>query len=113
MAIISWYAVTIDSHDARKAAAFWSEATGWPIAESDSTETHVVIRPTAGGPQITFNAVPEPKTIKNRLHLDIISDDFAADAARLTLLGAIQVREFEQWSTFRDIEGNEFDLIAG
>jgi predicted enzyme related to lactoylglutathione lyase len=112
MAITAWYAVTIDSQDARKAAAFWSEATGWPIAESDSSDTHVVIRPGPSGPQITFNAVPELKTIKNRLHLDIISDDFEADAARLTLLGATQVSEFGQWTTFRDVEGNEFDLIA-
>jgi hypothetical protein len=60
---------------------------------------------------------PRTKTSKNRLHLDLITSDFDAETARLLALGAVKVKEICQngarWLTFLDIEGNEFDLIAG
>jgi hypothetical protein len=61
---ISWYAVTVDCTDARKVAAFWSAATGWAIAEHDSSAEHVVLRPGGALPQLAFNTVPEPKPSK-------------------------------------------------
>ena len=64
-----------------------------------------------------FNKVPEPKTVKNRLHLDVISETFDAEKERLLNLGAQRLRDIQRdksrWTTFADIEGNEFDLIAG
>jgi hypothetical protein len=55
--------------------------------------------------------------VKNRLHLDLITTEFDAETQRLLDLGARQVRDVRQggarWTTFADIEGNEFDLIAG
>ena len=61
--------------------------------------------------------VREPKIVKNRVHLDIISDTFGAETERLLRLGAQKLNEVEagksRWTTFADIEGNEFDLIAG
>ncbi len=55
--------------------------------------------------------------VKNRLHLDLISDTFETEAERLLSLGARLLRDVEagqsRWTTFADIEGNEFDLIAG
>jgi hypothetical protein len=61
--------------------------------------------------------VPEPKTVKNRLHLDLVSDTFDAETGRLLSLGARRLRDLQgdksRWTTFADIEGNEFDLIAG
>jgi len=69
-----------------------------------------------GGPLIVFNKVPEPKIVKNRLHLDLISDTFDAETERLLSLGAQRLRDLQadksRWTTFADIEGNEFDLIA-
>ena len=66
---------------------------------------------------VVFNVVPEPKTVKNRLHLDLISDTFVAETERLLSLGARRLRDVQtdqaRWTTFADIEGNEFDLIAG
>lgn len=54
--------------------------------------------------------------MKNRPHLDLITD-FEAETERLIGLGSNKLREIEQgearWTTFGDIEGNEFDLIAG
>ena len=59
----------------------------------------------------------EPKTVKNRMHLDVISDTFDAETGRLLSLGARKLRDLQgdksRWTTFADIEGNEFDLIAG
>jgi catechol 2,3-dioxygenase-like lactoylglutathione lyase family enzyme len=112
-------AVTIDCADAPALARFWADVLGRRIAE-DSTYEHVVLLAgdgDASGPRITFNQVPEPKTVKNRLHLDLISDTFDAESERLLSLGARRLRDLQadkaRWTTFADIEGNEFDLIAG
>jgi hypothetical protein len=55
---------------------------------------------------------PEAKTVKNRLHVDLMSSDFAAESGRLLSLGATRVTDVARggarWTTFRDPEGNEF-----
>ncbi|MDX6673011.1 MAG: hypothetical protein QOH11_429, partial [Solirubrobacteraceae bacterium] len=57
------------------------------------------------------------KTVKNRLHLDLISAQYGAESERLLTLGATRIRDVEKgsahWTTFADPEGNEFDLVAG
>ena len=115
----SLFAVTIDCADAADLARFWADVLGRQVAE-DSTSEHAVLLPGdggTGGPRITFNKVPEPKTVKNRMHLDVISDTFEAETERLLSLGARRLRDLQadksRWTTFADIEGNEFDLIAG
>ena len=115
----SLVAITIDCADAPALARFWADVLGRQVAE-DSTSEHVILLPgdgDTGGPRITFNKVPEPKTVKNRLHLDLISDTFDAETERLLSLGARRLRDLQRdksrWTTFADIEGNEFDLIAG
>jgi hypothetical protein len=65
------------------------------------------------GGRILFQAVPEPKTVKNRVHLDLHvgPDRRDAEVARLTALGARVLWEGEQggrWTTMADPEGNEF-----
>jgi Glyoxalase-like domain len=61
--------------------------------------------------------LPEAKIAKNRVHLDLISDTFDGESERLLSLGAHRLRDQQsrksRWTTFADIEGNEFDLIAG
>ena len=63
-----------------------------------------------------FHKVPEGKTVKNRVHLDLQAADVTTEAERLTTLGAQQVRSLAEnnnrWISFRDPEGNEFDLVA-
>ena len=115
----SLLAVTFDCADAPALARFWADVLGRQVAE-DPTSEHAVLLPGDGdpsGPRIAFNQVPEPKTVKNRMHLDVISDAFAAESERLLGLGARRLYDVEQgefrWTTFADIEGNEFDLIAG
>ena len=65
-----------------------------------------------------FIEVPEPKTVKNRLHLDLVPVDRprAAEVARLTALGATLVADHRRpdgtgWVTLADPEGNEFCVL--
>jgi hypothetical protein len=114
----SLLAIAIDCADAPAVARLWADVLVRQVAE-DSTSQHVILLPGGGtgGPRITFNKVPEPKTVKNRLHLDVISDTFDAETERLPSLGAQRLRDLQRdkarWTTFADIEGNESDLIAG
>lgn len=65
-----------------------------------------------------LQAVPEPKTTKIRLHLDLVVDDPEAEVARLVGLGAVRVDgdPFEEhghrWIAMTDPEGNEFCVCA-
>ncbi|MDQ1425202.1 MAG: hypothetical protein QOD72_2700 [Acidimicrobiaceae bacterium] len=114
----TFFGVAIDCADAAAVANFWAEVLGRQVAVHPTREDAVVLVDNTGvhGPRLAFHHVPEPKTVKNRLHLDLITTEFEAEADRLVALGAQKVRDLEQggtrWTTFRDIEGNEFDLIA-
>jgi hypothetical protein len=111
--------LSIDCADAGAVARFWADALGREIAEHVTEQNAVVSvgADPASGPRLAFHQVPEAKTVKNRLHLDLITTDFDAESARLVGLGARKLRDVEasgaRWTTFADIEGNEFDLIAG
>jgi catechol-2,3-dioxygenase len=115
----SLFAITIDCADATALARFWANVLGRQVAEA-STSDHAVLLAAGGDtcePCIVFNKVPEAKIVKNRLHLDLISDTFDGESERLLSLGAHRLRDQQagksSWTTFADIEGNEFDLIAG
>ena len=64
------------------------------------------------GPGFMFIKVPEPKSAKNRLHLDLGTADLDAEVQRVLALGATLVGHRDEygmtWSTFTDPEGNEF-----
>jgi catechol 2,3-dioxygenase-like lactoylglutathione lyase family enzyme len=111
---ISVFAVSIDCADAGKLAGFWADALGVTVNDGATPDSAYVA---AGPPLLLFHQVPEAKAGKNRLHLDLISADFAADTERLLGFGASRVRDIEdgghiRWTTFQDPQGNEFDLIA-
>ena len=114
----SLFAVAFDCADAAALARFWADVLGRQVAENSTSEQVVLLAGDGdtSGPPIVFNKVPEPKIVKNRLHLDLISDTFDAETERLLSLGAQRLRDLQgdksRWTTFADIEGNEFDLIA-
>jgi hypothetical protein len=86
---ISIYGTSFDAADAAAIATFWGEALGRavnPGATRDSAS--LAAREGADEPPIMFHGVPEPKAVKNRLHLDLITADFDAELARLSKLGA-------------------------
>jgi hypothetical protein len=112
------FGISVDCTDAAAAAHFWGAVLGRQVADGATAENAVlVVNEPSSGPRLAFHRVPEAKVVKNRLHLDLVSDRFSAEAERLVSLGAQKVRDFHEgkarWTTFADIEGNEFDLIAG
>jgi Glyoxalase-like domain len=134
------FQVTIDSTAPHELADWWAEALGWQVeqqdesfirrmvesgaaAESDTT-THkgalvwkigaALTSPEPGPPRVLFQAVPEPKSGKNRLHLDVRvgAERREAEIARLLAMGATELWRASQgpfeWVTMADPEGNEF-----
>jgi predicted enzyme related to lactoylglutathione lyase len=114
---ISVIGLSIDCADPAAVARFWSEVLGRPV-NSSASDDNAAIDATApeSGPRLTFHKVPEPKTVKNRLHLDLRTNEFEAETERLLRLGATRIRDVEKptvrWTTFADPEGNEFDLVT-
>jgi hypothetical protein len=115
----SLFAVSIDCADAAALARFWADVLGRQVAEGSTSAQAVLIAQDedTSTPRIAFHKVPEQKIVKNRVHLDLVSDNFDAEAGRLQRLGARKLNDLQtdkaRWATFADIEGNEFDLIAG
>jgi Glyoxalase-like domain len=133
--------VVFDCADPARLAAFWATALhyqvqpppegfdtwedalrAWGFPEEMFDARSAVVDPDGKGPRIYFQKVPEPKTVKNRVHLDInASGDVPpderrpsvdAEATRLREAGASVFREAEEngeyWIVMQDPEGNEF-----
>jgi predicted enzyme related to lactoylglutathione lyase len=111
--------VCVDSNDPDKLARFWAEALGWRRTFEDDDE--IVLEPPAGSredgvvPDLLFLRVPEPKSVKNRLHMDLRPDDQDAEVRRIEALGAQRVSvgqgEDVSWVVLADPEGNEFCVL--
>ena len=137
--------VVIDSADPHGLADWWADALGWEVepsdeefirkmiaegfASEDETTTHngvlvwkvgaAINHPggrESGRPRILFQQVPEPKTVKNRVHLDLRPDvaDKEGEVRRLVAKGATILHRGQQgphtWVTLTDPEGNELCL---
>lgn len=114
---LSVTALTFDCADASALAHFWSDVLGLPV-NPDPTEAFASIGQSAAlQPSWMFIKVPEAKTAKNRVHVDLASGDWATDVARVLALGATRIGDHEEsgvrWVTLADPEGNEFDIVAG
>jgi hypothetical protein len=136
------FQVTIDSTAPHPLADWWADALGWEREPSDEAfirsmieqgharesdtmrhggelvwvEGAAIRHPTGGAPRVLFQLVPEPKTGKNRVHLDVQvgADRVAAEVERLVARGATVLHEGRQgphrWVTIADPEGNELCL---
>ena len=65
-----------------------------------------------GFPRLVFIRVPEPKTVKNRIHLDLVAEDMKAEVRRVVELGGSVIEERSRWpddvwTVLQDVEGNE------
>jgi hypothetical protein len=111
---LEWEQTSIDARNPASLGRWWRDALGWVVVGDDPDEFE--IRPTADQlPGLLFIAVPEAKTVKNRLHLDFRPDDRDAEVARLLALGATRadVGQGEQsWTVLADPEGNEFCVLG-
>ena len=135
------FTVTFDANDPARLADFWNEALGymiqppppefeswddWAIAmgipEENWNDARAIVDPGGEGPRVFFQKVPEGKTAKNRVHLDIHvavgkpqQDGWPIleqRAAELEALGATRGDRYEEhgayWIVMQDPEGNEF-----
>jgi Glyoxalase-like domain len=135
--------VVLDCADPSRLAGFWAEALGYKlddppqgydrwedwlrdqrIPEEHWNDASAVVDPDGAGPRIYLQRVPEPKTVKNRVHLDLNVSGGApvpieerrrrveAEAERLTGIGATRLRAVEElgvyWVVMQDPEANEF-----
>jgi len=143
MATVRQVQVTFDCANPRAVAEFWKAVLGYvdpPIPPGshswDAFDASLPVEsqgsnwacqdPDGVGPRLFFQRVPEAKTVKNRLHLDVrvgvgLTGDervsaLEAEAARLEMLGARRLRllladeENESCLVMQDVEGNEFCL---
>jgi predicted enzyme related to lactoylglutathione lyase len=108
--------IVVDAHDLRRQAEFWAQVLSWQILSV--SEREVVIGPREDAPVgMCFMPVTEPRTVKNRLHLDLTTgaEDRDAEIARIIGLGARNVdigqTGEESWVVLADPEGNEFCVI--
>jgi len=108
------FSVCIDARDPKTLAQFWADALGQRVVAEEIDEVMVGVdeRSTPG---LCFLLVPEPKAIKNRLHLDLAPDDQDAEVERLVGLGATRVDVGQPpdapWVVLADPEGNEFCVL--
>jgi hypothetical protein len=136
------FQVTVDSLDPHVLARWWAETLGWEVERTDSQFVRDMVErgradesdtrlfegelvwkvgaaitdpTTPDRPRVLFQLVPETKTAKNRMHLDVrVGDDRRAVADRLVARGATFLHDGSQgpfeWVTLADPEGNEFCL---
>ncbi len=136
------FQVTIDCADPARLSEFWAVALGYKIQdpppghatwhdflaaqgipESEWNSASAIVDPAGAGSRVFFQRVPEPKTAKNRVHIDVNVGDHglpaderrtrvAAHVERLVAAGATRLREVggqfgERWVVLQDPEGNE------
>ena len=105
--------ITFDSADAARVADFWSSVLDEAVDPGASPDFATITSRTSAS--WMFVKVPEPKSVKNRVHVDLATDDLDAELERVVGLGATRVADYDEggtrWTTLRDPEGNEFDVV--
>jgi hypothetical protein len=108
--------ICFDCTDHHRVAHFWAEVLGYtirPAEPGEAPDDPVALHPLEGDLRIWYSKVPEPKVVKNRVHIDINLPD-GAEMERLQRLGARILQEIRDaqgrlmWTIMADPEGNEF-----
>ena len=107
--------VGIDVADLERAEAFYSAVLG--VERDRAWEQYLAFKPLPGGLTVYLQRVPEKKTSKTRVHVDLTVTDVSAALARVEALGGRALRDFvepsERFAVVADPDGNEFCLITG
>jgi len=128
---LRWYSVVVDCHDVAAQARWWAGVLDWKIFYEADDEVVILPRHITAeslsstpweqiGPGLIFVPVPEDKTVKNRLHMDLapqLDDDQAAMVESLLAKGATradvgQSPDEVTWVVLADPEGNEFCVLS-
>jgi predicted enzyme related to lactoylglutathione lyase len=99
--------IVIDATDMDLLARFWSELLGLEITRREDDWISL-------GSDLALQRVPERKTAKNRVHFDLVADDFATAVRRATELGGTPIGPMREnlWQAWQDPEGNEFCICV-
>ncbi|MET9267151.1 VOC family protein [Amycolatopsis sp. NPDC004079] len=107
--------ITVDCAEPQRLAEFWTAALGVAVA-ADYGEFVMLEGPASGGPRLGLQRVPEPRSGKNRVHVDFGADDREAEVRRLVGLGAVELGRHQvpglEWTVLEDPEGNVFCVSA-
>ena len=117
---LTFSGVVFDAADPARVADFWQQALGWSGREAGPRGESVIFpregETVFGPPSVVFQPVPEGKAVKNRVHLDLASDDQPAEVARLEALGARRIDVGQpadaSFVVLADVEGNEFCVVS-
>ena len=114
--------ITIDCHNPKALSEFWAHALNWKFDEN-ATENEAYIEKSLelnnsdGYPDLLFIKVPDQKSTKNRVHLDLRPTNQLEEVERLEKLGATRIEigqsSFSEttWIVMADPEGNEFCIL--
>ncbi len=103
MALAIYKDLVIDASDARRSGTFWAAALGLRLEENGPDD--VVLKGRTPAHTVWIDQVPEPKTVKNRVHLDLHTGDIET----LTAAGATVLNDTDfRWIVMADPEGQEF-----
>jgi predicted enzyme related to lactoylglutathione lyase len=110
--------LVLDCEEPKRLAKFWREALDYHDYYMDAHLAVLVPKEGIASP-LLLQGVPEPKSGKNRMHLDIVVDDVETEVHRLQALGAHRIDEGVQsfggtrWVRMSDPEQNEFCVSTG
>ena len=107
------YAITMDVNDLETCARFWSRILGADILFQN--EQYLRVGQKGERPSLLLQKVPEPRKVKNRVHIDLDVPDLGAAVGRVQELGGNKLRELHEygikWAVMADPDGNEFCLV--
>jgi predicted enzyme related to lactoylglutathione lyase len=109
--------LVLDSLDPQRLAPFWALALEYVILAD--VDNYVVLLPANGqGPKLLIQRVPEGKSVKNRMHMDVETPDVEAVASELEANGAKRISSLmrehgSSWIVMNDPDGNEFCVCDG
>jgi glyoxalase superfamily protein len=107
--------LAVDCADPRRVAEFWAAVLDYKMTEENDDEVYIE-GPEGSGPGLVFVKVPEGKSVKNRVHIDVNPSDRdqGEEVERLEALGATKIDIGQgdvKWVVMADIEGNEFCVL--
>ncbi|MFY9588896.1 MAG: VOC family protein [Actinomycetota bacterium] len=110
--------IVLDCAHPKRLSEFWSQALGYEVA--GFAEQWGMLKGPREGDVMLLQQVPEPKSGKNRMHIDVTAPDVEARAKELEGLGARRLSGAEplhqfnaEWIVMADPEGNEFCVCKG
>lgn len=106
MALARYKDLCLDVGDARASGEYWATMLGWRLEMHDDGDAH--LRDDDGRIRVWLNVVPEPRSVKNRVHIDVNAESVqrAIDA------GAVVARELPRWTVLLDPDGQEHCVFS-